>query len=145
MGVCPLLRPSLLCLLLAGPAFAQSTPTVLDPGPSPDDPIAATKLLAVEVLVDPDSATYRFLGVHPARCKAGWAKGGKDWIGYAAQIDINAKNRMGGYTGYSRYTVLFQGQQAWKAIEGKDFGPYGPAKGVLGLGGGAGVCHYLDL
>ncbi|GHH20958.1 hypothetical protein GCM10008023_29470 [Sphingomonas glacialis] len=98
----------------------------------------------LDTLRDPDSAQYRFVGIHPAHCKAGWAKGDNSWSGYAATIEINGKNAMGGYTGYTTYTILFEGGNAWKAIEGSEFGPYGPSKGMLGLGGGAGICRWLD-
>jgi hypothetical protein len=113
-----------------------------DLGSDPADPIGETKTLMVERLRDPDSARYRFAGIHQAHCKGGLA--GKEWYGYAASIDINATNAMGGYSGYQPYTILFTDGKAWKAVEGADFGAYGPAKGMLGLGGGAGVCRWLD-
>ena len=133
-----------LSVLLAVTAAAQTNTNFIDAGPPPDDPMTAIKRLMAGELVDPEAAQYRFLGVHPAKCKAGWAKGGSDWIGYAVGIEINGKNRMGGYTGFTPYTILFEGQNAWRSIEGSNFGAYGPAKGLLGLGGGAGVCRYLD-
>jgi hypothetical protein len=134
---------AMLLLAVASPINAQkAVENIPDLGPDPSDPIAETKTLMTELLRDPDSAHYRFLGIHQAHCKGGLA--GREWYGYAASIDINAKNAMGGYTGYQPYTVLFVNGKAWKAVEGADFGPYGPAKGMLGLGGGAGVCRWLD-
>lgn len=129
--------------LAASPLHAQrAMDAVPDLGPDPVDPIAETKTLMAEMLRDPDSARYRFAGIHQAHCKGGLA--GKEWYGYAASIDINATNAMGGYSGYQPYTILFTNGKAWKAVEGTDFGAYGPAKGLLGLGGGAGVCQWLD-
>mgnify|MGYP007083791846 CR=1 FL=1 len=134
-----------LAVMVCTPISAQKAISdQLDVGVEPSDPIGATKRLMADELRDPDSAQYRFLGVHPARCKAGWANGKNGWVGYAASIDINAKNAMGGYVGFTTYTVLFQGDVAVRAVEGGNFGAYGPSKGLLGLGGGAGVCKYLD-
>jgi hypothetical protein len=130
-------------LAITAPVTAQKAVEALpDLGPDPADPIAETKLIMADILRDPDSARYRFGGIHQAHCKGGLA--GKEWYGYAASIDVNATNAMGGYSGYQPYTILFVNGKAWRAIEGADFGAYGPAKGLLGLGGGAGVCRWLD-
>lgn len=136
---------ALAVLALAAPLAAKEAPIDYGAfGSEPEDPIGATKRLMLDELRDPDSAQYRFLGIHPAHCRGGLANGGKDWIGYAASIDINAKNTMGGYVGFTSHTILFDGGRAFKSIEGDNFGAYGPAKGLLGLGGGAGVCRWLD-
>lgn len=132
-------------VMVACPLAAQQAAVAIpDLGPEPQDPIGSIKRLMLNIQRDPDSAQYRFMGMHPAHCKAGWAKGGNGWTGYAATVEINGKNAMGGYTGFTSYTVLFDGGAAWKAIEGLNFGAYGPSKGMLGLGGGAGVCRWLD-
>lgn len=134
---------AIMLLAIATPLAAQkATEAVPDLGPDPADPIAETKLLMTDLLRDSDGARYRFAGTHQAHCKGGLA--GKEWYGYAASIDVNATNAMGGYSGYRPYTILFTNGKAWKALEGADFGAYGPAKGMLGLGGGAGVCRWLD-
>lgn len=134
---------AIMLLAVAAPLNAQkAAETMPDFGPDPADPVAETKLLMTDLLRDPDGARYRFVSVHQAHCKGGLA--GKEWYGYAASVDINATNAMGGYSGYRPYTILFTNGKAWKALEGADFGAYGPAKGMLGLGGGAGVCRWLD-
>jgi hypothetical protein len=138
-------RWALVLAMLTATARAQEIKSPYpDLGLEPQDPVGATKRLMLDTLRDPESAQYRFLGIHPAHCKAGWAKRGNEWYGYAATIDINAKNAFGGYTGFASYTILFRDGMAWNAIEGSNFGAYGPSKGLLGLGGGAGVCRYLD-
>ena len=97
-------------------------------------------------LKDPYSAQYILDRVYRGYCKKGWLKGkGLDWIGWAANIRINAKNSYGAYGGYEPYTVFFSGDSAVKAVEGANFGAYGPSKGVLGLDGGAGVCAVPKL
>ena len=113
-----------------------------DFGPPPADPIEAAKLLMPEVLKDPASATYQFSNTFKGRCKRG-RLGGAQWIGWAANVSINAKNSFGGYTGYQPYTILFSGGIAVRAIEGANFGAYGPAKGMFGLSGRAGVCQII--
>ena len=136
---------ALVALGLSTMASGQKLPAdYVDVGPAPEDPMGSIKRLMIDELRDPDSAQYKFLGIHPARCKAGWLNGGKDWYGYAASIEVNAKNGMGGYTGFKPTTVLLQGESAIKSFEGANFGAYGPSKGPLGLGGGAGVCRLLD-
>lgn len=126
-------------------AAAQQGPTAIaDLGPEPEDPIGATKRLMLDTLRDPDSAQYRFIGLHPASCKNGWLTGKGSWSGYAATVEINGKNATGGYSGFKPFTILFMGPNAWRAIDGENFGAYGPSKGMLGLGGGAGVCRWLD-
>lgn len=131
-------------LLLAAQATSHLPADYVDVGPPPEDPIGATKKAMASILRDPDSAEYRFLGIHPAKCKAGWAKRNSGWQGWAATIEINGKNAFGGYTGFETHTVLFVGEGVVQVLDGPNFGPFGPSKGFLGVGGGAGVCKYLD-
>ena len=100
-------------LAITAPVTAQKAVEALpDLGPDPADPIAETKLIMADILRDPDSARYRFGGIHQAHCKGGLA--GKEWYGYAASIDVNATNAMGGYSGYQPYTILFVNGKAWR-------------------------------
>ncbi|WP_156356092.1 hypothetical protein [Sphingomonas sp. Leaf22] len=115
----------------------------VDVGEKPTDSLAATKQLMAGRLRDPQSAQYQVGELKPARCKGGLLSGNVAWEGWAANVAINGKNAYGAYTGYQPYTVLFSGDRAVNVVEGLDFGVYGPAKGLLGLGGGAGVCKYL--
>jgi len=118
------------------PEFLRS----LDFGEAPRDPLESAKPLFDNELKDPSSAQYRLLNTFTGYCKQGWARGnGLDWVGYAANIAVNAKNSYGGYTGYQVYTVLFVNGRAVRLIEGENFGGYGPSRGLLG--GGAGVCQ----
>lgn len=144
------MKTAALCAMLAlvalpWAAAAQQGPTaIVNLGPEPEDPLDATKRLMLDTLRDPDSAQYRFIGLHPARCKNGWLSGKGGWEGYAATIEINAANALGGKTGFHTFTILFANGSAIRAIDGENFGAYGPSKGVLGIGGGAGVCRWLD-
>jgi hypothetical protein len=139
-------RTAVLALLaVATPITAQGvTPDNVDVGPEPTEPLAAIRQLMSSELRDPASAEYRIMGIHPGKCKAGWATKDKDWTGYAATVEINAKNGFGGYTGFTPHTILFVGNAAVRIVDGANFGAFGPTKGLLGLGGGAGVCRFLD-
>lgn len=141
-----------LALLASAIVFACQGANAIEPdistlnfGVSPQDPIASAKPMMLDFLKDPASARYRWVDTYMGYCKAGWAKGGGlGWYGWASTIEVNAKNAYGGYTGYQPYTILYQDQAAVRIIEGAMFGAYGPAKGPLGLGGGAGVCKRVD-
>lgn len=122
----------------------SAEPTLADIGPEPAQPLAAIRQLMSTQLREPASAEYRIMGIHPARCKAGWATKDKDWTGYAAKVEINAKNGFGGFTGFTSHTILFVGNAAVRIVDGENFGAFGPSKGLLGLGGGAGICRFLD-
>lgn len=149
MGKCKMKKrgiAAVAAVLLAGTAAAKE-PDVsnLDFGTSPQEPIAIAKQLMAYQLKDPESAQYRWVATYLGYCKQGWAKGkGLDWYGWAATIEVNAKNSYGGYTGFEPYTILYKDQQAVRAIKGANFGPYGPSTGPLGLGGGAGLCRRVD-
>lgn len=112
-------------------------------GPAPKSPVESAKVLMSGILKDPDSAQYRLIDTFPAYCKAGRQKGSRSWFGWAADIEINSKNSFGGYTGFQSFTVLYNGDTAFRAMDGANFGAYGPANGPLGLGGGAGVCKRI--
>ena len=140
------LIPALALLALSASATAKEPDiSKLNFGVSPQDPVTIAKALMARELRDPDSAQYRWVDTYMGYCKEGWAKGnGLGWYGWAATIEINAKNAYGGYTGFRPYTILYQDQTAVRSIEGPTFGAYGPSKGPLGLGGGAGVCRSVD-
>jgi hypothetical protein len=107
---------SCLAIMLAGCA-APSRPLTAEevrylstgPGPLPNNYQEIVVAYMEEVLIDPDSARY-----------SGW-KGpnhgtaqdlfGRNVIGWLVCADINAKNRMGGYTGRQQYFFLIHGDK----------------------------------
>ncbi len=130
----------------AAPANAKKRPpavTLGELGASPANILPGVQAIAQSYLKDPYSAQYQIGSVFPGYCKEGWLKGnGIAWKGWAVNVLINARNSYGGYTGYLPHTVLFVGNQAVRIIEGENFGAYGPRKGLLG--GGAGVCQFIE-
>lgn len=63
-------------------------------------------------LKDPDSAKYKFLPPVKGYQNNGLVYGGRvTWIGYMVVTLVNAKNSMGGYTGYEPYTFYFSGEK----------------------------------
>ena len=74
------------------------------------------------VLKDPESAKYRFGTPYTAYTNIGTAAGGEvSWSGWAVDVQINAKNSYGGYTGFETERVLFKNNTVYKL-------PYGYAK-----------------
>ena len=68
-------------------------------------------------LYDPYSAVYDFEGAP----QQGWYKfppllGGQLYAGYITWVNVNAKNRMGGYTGRKRYGIIFKNNKIIKVI-----------------------------
>lgn len=134
--------------LITSPAIAkkgQPPVTLGELGASPANIMAGVRAAAQSYLKDPYSAQYEIGALYPGYCKEGWLKGnGVSWKGWAVNVLINARNSYGGYTGYQPHTVLFVGDNAFQIIEGENFGMWGPKKGMLGLGGGAGVCQIIQ-
>lgn len=115
-----------------------------DMGKTPSNILDGIQVIAQGYLKDPYSAQYKIGAVYPGYCKEGWLKGGSiSWKGWAVNVMINARNSYGGYTGYEPHTVLFSNDSAVRIMEGDYFGAYGPATGVMSLGGGAGVCQII--
>jgi hypothetical protein len=65
------------------------------------------------VLFDPESARYRYLGT-PVRGCAIVAIGGQPVFGYLVEVNINAKNRLGGYVGEDTFTFLVRNDEVWR-------------------------------
>lgn len=78
-----------------------------DYGPVPSDYEEKIKAEFDTRLIDPESARYEF-GKPVKAYDNNIFSGEIDWIGYAVEITLNAKNRLGGYTGRSAYTILFK-------------------------------------
>jgi len=72
------------------------------------------------VLIDPESARYRFSQPIKAYENEGLISGGKVcWLGYLVETQVNAKNQLGGYVGYQPYVVLFKSNEIYR-VEKRD-------------------------
>ena len=76
-------------------------------------------------LVDPYSAVYEFENT-PTQY---WYKepplmGGKLYAGYMVSVKVNAKNRMGGYTGKKQYIFIFNNNSIIKIIDSEESAPW---------------------
>jgi len=110
----------LLCVVLSGCATMPSREKIanLDYGATISiDYEQAIKQHCGNVLFDPYSAVYEF---HPPQQY--WLQqppllGGKLIAGYMVFVDINAKNRMGGYTGTKKWGFLFRNNSIIKVVD----------------------------
>jgi len=76
--------------------------------PASDQVAASVPAFFNNVLIDPFSAHYQYSAPYKAWLKAGLIQGGGvAWEGWAVDVAVNAKNRMGGYTGWQPYHVAF--------------------------------------
>lgn len=97
------------CATIGPPPTAEELATA-DFGPAPEDYETQINAHFAEVLFDPFSARYEFGKPQ----KAWWGNtGGMIYprnIHYAWRVDVrvNAKNRMGGYTGWKRERFYFR-------------------------------------
>ena len=73
----------------------------------------AIKEHMIDKFFDPESARYRYIKP-PVK---GYAyvpnEAPKLTFGYIVDVKINAKNRLGGYTGEGEYTFLVKNNEAW--------------------------------
>lgn len=75
-------------------------------------------------LKDPDSARYKFLPAVKGYQNNGLVYGGRvTWTGYMIVALVNAKNSMGGYTGFEPYTFYFSGERVVSWHKGAPSGP----------------------
>lgn len=75
-------------------------------------------------LKDPDSARYKFLPAVKGYQNNGLVYGGRvTWTGYMVVALVNAKNSMGGYTGFEAYTFYFSGERITSWHKGAPSGP----------------------
>ena len=73
----------------------------------------AIKEHMIDKFYDPESARYRYVKP-PVKGYAYVPNGApKLTFGYIVDVNINAKNRMGGYTGEGEYTFLVKNNEAW--------------------------------
>lgn len=75
-----------------------------------------------EILFDPYSAVYEFSEPQQYWFKEAPLLGGKLYAGYLVYVTVNAKNRMGGYTGKEKYGFLFKNNSLSKVMSPEELG-----------------------
>jgi len=111
-----------ICLVALFVGGCATTPTAgqlanEDYGPYPEQYQDIIKNHFMGTLIDPESVRFRF-GENPTR---GWLAvftdastpfekdfGWKNKFGWRGKVSVNAKNRMGGYTGFKEFTYLIK-------------------------------------
>ena len=86
-----------------------SAPPQSSYGPKPSYDHDAVEAQIRDALIDPESARFDF--GEPRKAYRTGVLGGTDWTGYLAIVGVNAKNRMGGYSGEKPYYVMFDDGQ----------------------------------
>jgi hypothetical protein len=116
------LAPMMIAMLLAAGCAAQFERPDADAfGEPPRGYEDAIRAYFETTLKDPESARYKFGEPFKAHGNSGWMRGGGvTWVGYAVDVDVNAKNSFGGYTGYQRYIVAFTGEQIYRVVRADD-------------------------
>ena len=112
-------RLALLALVLAAcNAHLEKPNPAADCGPVPEDPEGLVRAYFHDRLYDPMSAVYELESPRKAAMNAGLIQGGRvAWYGYGVRVKLNAKNRMGGYTGFDFYLFLIRDDQVFKVIQ----------------------------
>lgn len=113
---------SMLILVLTGCATSFQKPTPgTDYGAYPENYQDLIKGYMETVLIDPESARYRFNPPRKAYVNQGLAYGGKvQWTGFGVPFFVNSKNRFGGYTGGKDFVALIRDGTVIKAQEAGD-------------------------
>ena len=109
----------ILCFGLAGCATMPTQKEIakLDYGaPITIDYEKPIKQYFSNVLFDPYSAVYEFGTPREYWFEDIPLAGGTMYAGYLVPVAINAKNRMGGYTGKENYGVIFKNNEIIKVI-----------------------------
>jgi hypothetical protein len=119
-------KTTLTCIAIAflvtacASGFQRPEPTA-DYGSPPQGYEEAIKAHFEPVLKDPESARYRFGYPVKAYANEGSLYGDKvSWVGYLVNVEVNAKNSFGGYTGSKPYMVLFSGDRIVRVYEGRE-------------------------
>lgn len=60
------------------------------------------------MLRDPDSARFEWSPPYQITCDKGLYRTKKRWQGWAMDVNVNAKNAFGGYTGFQPYLIMFE-------------------------------------
>ncbi len=113
---------SILVITLAGCAASNAHKFfAYGPEPTVEQIEETTKSLFQRALIDPWSAHYEYGKPYKAYYLYPLISGGGvNWQGWAVDVRVNSKNRMGGYAGWTVYHVGFtQGRavNAWEAQE----------------------------
>ena len=90
--------------------------------PPPANADAMVKVHFESILKDPDSARYKVSPPYKAFANYSLVEGGGlRWKGYAVDVQVNAKNSYGGYTGFKPYIVLINenGNGVFRAVPGE--------------------------
>lgn len=73
-------------------------------------------------LKDPYTAQYQFAGQpQPFWYRDSPMMGGKEYIGYAVVVLVNAKNSFGGYVGDKQYAFIFHDDSIIKIVSPEEF------------------------
>lgn len=96
-------------------------PTTANYGTSPEAYEEKIKVYFSVILKDSESARFNISKPYKAYVNEGWAVGGGiKWIGHAVDVQINAKNSYGGYTGFKPYIVIFNNDNLVKHLDAGD-------------------------
>jgi len=95
----------------------QQELATIDYGPAPTNYEALIKARFEESLFDPYSAQYVFSPPEQFWFKEAPMMGGRLYSGWMVKTGINAKNRMGGYTGRKYYGVIIKNGQVIRILE----------------------------
>jgi hypothetical protein len=108
-----------LAFVVGGCATIAPRPSASQFGPIPRHYEPQIIQYFADQLKDPESAKYKFGDPYRAFSNAHTVFGGPvSWVGYALAVEVNAKNGFGGYTGFTEYTVLLDGDNVKQAYEG---------------------------
>jgi len=102
--------------------FQKLDPSTVNWGerPTPAQVESAVKRHFEFALKDAESARYQISTPYRGYANEGaLAGGGIRWAGYLVDVQVNAKNSFGGYTGYKPYQVLLtRDMNVYRAVEG---------------------------
>lgn len=99
--------PIIVCLVLTACATGPTSEEIAsaDYGPKPENPQSVAEEWIKERLIDPESARFDHL---PLRQGYSRLMGAGTEFGWVQCGTVNAKNRMGGYTGRQQYFVTIR-------------------------------------
>ena len=72
-------------------------------------------------LKDPFTAHYQFAEPQPYWYRDSQMMGGKEYVGYAVIVLVNAKNGFGGYVGDKQYAFIFRDDLIIKVVDPVEF------------------------
>lgn len=112
------------------PSVEQLHAANYGPQPKREDAIAQIVAYEKQRLIDPDSARFEFADDPQQQWET---DGNKFYFGYQMFYTINARNRMGGYTGKRLYAMFFFNGKAIHSHEASENGEvWSPPLGRVG-------------